>query len=111
MEQRQARPNLLLPISVSVLAIAAAGCLGVGAALGFLSDERENLFLITWFVGWIFIVWAIGMGAGYAILLILRRASGHRVTRLEVALATVAIMLITVVLMIHPLAGSGSGVG
>jgi hypothetical protein len=108
MEQLQPRA---IPVSALALAGGAAAFFGVGDAVGFLSDAAEDLFVVAWLLGWVLLAWAVILGGGYAVLLGLRWLSRRPVSRSEAALVAASLGLTAVVLVTHPLWGTGSAVG
>lgn len=111
MERSPTRPTVALPLSALALAAGSAACFGAGNAVGFLGDTAEDIFVVTWLLGWVLLVWAVIVGGGYAVMLGHRSLSRRPVTRSEAALATASLALIAVVLATHPLWGTGSTVG
>ncbi|MFL4472427.1 hypothetical protein ACIPVK_00300 [Paeniglutamicibacter sp. MACA_103] len=111
MDRLQPRPTVAAPITALALAGGAAVSFAVGDSVGFLSDAAEDLFVVTWLLGLVLVVWAGIVGGGYAVLLCLRSLSRRPVSRGEVALTAVSLGLIGLVLAIHPLWGTGSAVG
>lgn len=108
MERLQPRTAVAVPVSALALAAGAAASFGVGDASGFLSDAAEDVFVITWLLGWVLLVWAAIVGGGYAVVLSLRLLSRRPVSPVEAALAAASLVLVAVVLATHPLWGSGS---
>ena len=100
-----------VPFSALALAVGAAAFFGVGGGLGTMSGLAEDLFVFTWLMGWVLLVWAAVIGGGCAVRLGLRSLSRRPVSVLEVALVASTLALIAVLLATHPLWGSGSAVG
>lgn len=111
MDRPQPHAPVAVPVSAMALAVGAAACFGVGDMVGFLSDAAEDVFIISWLLGWVLLSWAVIVGGGYAVHLGLRWRSKQPVYRREAALLAVALTLIAVVAATHPLWGSGSGAG
>ena len=110
MEPLQPRATVAVPVSALALAAGAAASFGIGDAVGFLSDATEDVFVVTWLLGWVLLAWAAIVGGGYAVLLGLRWRSRRPVSRPEAALVAASLALIAVVLATHPLWGTGSAV-
>ena len=111
MERNQTRPTVTAPLSALALAAGSATCFGAGNAVGFLSDTAEDIFVVTWLLGWVLLVWAVIVGLGSAIALGHRSLSRRPVNRSQAALTTAALALISVLLATQPLWGTGSAVG
>ena len=108
-ERIDARESLAFPVATLVLAAAGAVLVGIGdLVVGLRTDAADSVFILTGILGWTLIVWAAIM-IGIAIVSTVRRLSTRQVvTRLEVALLGAALALIVVLLVTHPLWGSGS---
>ena len=111
MELIQPRATVAVPVSALALAAGAAASFGVGDAVGFLSRGAEDVFVVTWLLGWALLGWAAIVGGGYAVLLGLRWRSRRPVSRLETSLAAASLTVIALVTATHPLWGTGSAVG
>ncbi|WP_146070015.1 hypothetical protein [Cryobacterium sp. Y29] len=111
MERLQPCATVAVPISALALAVGAAASFGIGDAVGILSDAAEGVSVFAWLMGWVLLAWAVLVGGGYAVLLGLRSRSRRPVSRVHVALTACALALIAVVLVTHPLWGTGSAVG
>jgi hypothetical protein len=111
MERLQPRAKVAVPVSALALAAGAAACFGVGNAVGFLSDATESVFIGLWLLGWMLLAGAAIIGGGFAVSLGLRWASRRPVFGWETALAAASLVLIAVVVVSHPLWGTGSGAG
>lgn len=111
MERVEQRAELTLPGTALVLATAAAASFGVGDAVGFLSDAAEDVFIATRVLGWVLLVWATLIGGGSAVMLGIRWFSRQPVPLVESALVALSLAVITLVMVTHPLWGSGSGAG
>ena len=97
------------------VALALAGCsalsFAVGDAVGFVSPSAEAVFTFSWLVGWMLLAWATIVGGAVAIHLIRAVASRRRPARVEIVLIVATAAVIAGVILTHPLAGSGAGVG
>lgn len=111
MEQRQAHPTEPMPVFALALATVAAACFGVGDAVGFHSQAAEDVFVVSWLMGWVLLAWSAIVGGGYAVLLARRVLSRRTVSGAEVVLAAVSLALTGMVLASYPLWESGSAVG
>lgn len=111
MERREPRVTVAMPISAMAMAAGAAACFAVGDAVGFLTDATEDVFIVSWLLGWVLLSWAAIVGGGYAVHLGFRLRARQRVYRQETALVAVTLLLIAVVAATHPLWGTGTGVG
>ena len=89
----------------------AAASLRVADVVGFASVAAEDVFVITWLVGWVLLVWAAILRGGCAVVLGLRILRRRSVARSEALLVAASLALIAVVMATHPLCGIGSGVG
>ena len=111
MEQRQPHATVPVPVFALALAAGAAACFGVADAVGFHSQAAEDVFVVSWLMGWVLLVWSAIVGGGYAVLLARRVLSRRAVSRAEVALVASSLALIAMVLATYPLWGTGSAVG
>jgi hypothetical protein len=111
MERLQPGASVAVPVTALALAAGAAVSFGVGDAVGFLSDAAEDMFVLTWLLGWVLVAWAAILGGGYAVSLGVRRRSRRPVSRSDVALVAASFALTGAVLVTHPLWGLGSGGG
>ncbi|MET1154625.1 hypothetical protein [Arthrobacter sp.] len=111
MGQLEPSPTMVVPVCSLVLSAGAAASLGAGDAVGFLSDAAEDIFVIAWLLGWVLLVWAAILGGGYAVLLSLRGPSRRPVSRMEAVLGATSLGITAVVLVTHPLWGTGSALG
>ena len=87
------------PDSALALVVGAAASFGIGDAVGLLSGAAEDVFVVTWLMGWVLLAWAVIFGGGYAVLLGLRSLSRRPVSLLEVALDASSLALIAAVLV------------
>ena len=110
MERLQSETSAI-PVAALALAAGAAASFGVGDGVGFLSPDAEALFVLTWLLGWLLLTWATIVAGGYAVWLGLRWRSRRRVSQTEVAILAAALALIVLVMLTHPLWGTGSAVG
>lgn len=108
MELDERRAGTAVPMAAFTLAVGAAVLLGASQTVGFLSDAAEDLFIVTWILGWLMLAWAAILGGGYALLVVHRWRSRQTVTGLEAVLTAAALALVAVVLVSHPLWGTGS---
>jgi hypothetical protein len=111
MERVRSDGTVAVPLTSLVLAGGAAISFAAGDAIGFLSDTAEDVFTVTWVLGWVLIGWAGILGGGYAVLLIGRSLARRPVSRREAVLAGTCLALIAIVIAVHPLWGAGSGTG
>ena len=89
----------------------ALGSFGTGDAVTFLSDTAERIFVLTWLVGWVLLLWAVVVADGSLVALTRRALARRTVSRVEVALLGVGVALVVLTVSTHPLRGSGSGSG
>jgi hypothetical protein len=108
-ERVDARASMAIPAAAVVLAAAGAVLLVIGdIVVGLRSDAADSVFILTGILGWTLVVWAAIM-TGAGLVSAARRVSSRLpVTRLEVALLGAALAVIVVLLVTHPLWGSGS---
>ena len=111
MERLQTSETSAIPVAALALAAGAAAAFGAGDVVGFLSPGAEALFVVTWLLGWVLLAWAVIVTGAYAVLLGVQWRSHRRVSATEVAVYAAALALIVIVMVTHPLWGSGSGVG
>ena len=83
----------------------------MGDVVGSASVVAEDVFVLTWLVGWVLLVWAVIVAGGCAVALGLRILRRRSVARSETVLVAASLAFIAVVMATHPLWGSGSGVG
>ncbi|MET0713352.1 MAG: hypothetical protein ABWY57_00440 [Mycetocola sp.] len=111
MDRLQPRATAVVPVFALGLAAGAAALFGVAEAVGFLSDTAESVFVLTWLLGWVLLVWSAVVAGVYAAVLARRSLSRRPVYGSEVALTVAAVSFIVLVAAIHPLWGTGSAVG
>ncbi|MET0481077.1 MAG: hypothetical protein ABWZ69_06940 [Mycetocola sp.] len=116
MDRLQPRATAVVPVFALGLAAGAAALFGVADAVGFLSDTAESVFVLTWLLGWVLLVWSAVVAGVYAAVLARRSLSRRSLSRRpvygsEVALTVAAVSFIVLVAAIHPLWGTGSAVG
>ena len=111
MEQAQRRVAGVGPVSALAMAVGATVCLGIGDAIGVRDDSAEGIFMLTWLLGWAFLVWTVIVGAGCVVLCVRRLMSRRSVSRVDIALVALSFALVTYVLVTHPLWGTGSSMG
>lgn len=102
---------IAVPVSALALTGGAAAAFVVSRAVGFTSESAEDLFVVTWLLGWFLTLSAAVIGVGYALLLGLRTAAGRPVPRSHAALTLAALVLLAVVIFVNPLWGRGSAAG
>lgn len=102
------------PIAAQVgcaLAVTAALCFSIASASSWLPLGAEELFLFSWLVGWVLLLWALLIVAGHVLLLaryLFTRAPVARDMALWSAAALVSCLAVAAA---NPLWGSGSGYG
>jgi hypothetical protein len=111
MERLEHRASVTAPLTALALAAGAAVLFAVGNAVGFHSEAAEDVFIFTWLLGWVLLAWASIVGGGFAVVLGWRALSRRQVFGSEVTFAVAALALITLVVVSHPLWGTGSGSG
>ena len=50
------------PDSALALVVGAAASFGIGDAVGLLSGAAEDVFVVTWLMGWVLLAWAVIFG-------------------------------------------------
>jgi len=105
------RPTPIGPAVALALAVAALISFGVGGAIGFRSESAETVFVLTWLIGWVLVLWAVIVAVGSLVLLIRRRRADPPVSRVELALLGASFALVILTVFLNPLWGSGSGAG
>ncbi|THG29273.1 hypothetical protein [Naasia lichenicola] len=100
-------PAIAAPLVAIGFAVAAALLLGI-ADLIVGGDGSDALFAITAIGGWVLLGWAgiIAVGCAVRVVGSVRQHGG--VSRVEVILIGAGLVLIVLVLLAHPLWGSGS---
>lgn len=108
-ERVESRESVALPAAAAVLAAAGAVLLGIGdLVVGLRNEAADSVFILTGILGWTLVVWAAIMTSVGLVSAAKRVSTRLPVTRLEVALLGAALALIVVLLVTHPLWGSGS---
>ena len=105
------RPTPIGPAVALALAVAALISFGVGAAMGFRSESAETVFVLTWLIGWVLVIWALIVAVGSVVVLIRRRRAEPPASPVELALLGACFALVILAVFLNPLWGSGSGAG
>lgn len=93
------------------LAVCGALSLAVADAVGFLTPETEALFSLSTILGWVLLAWALVLGGAVAFHLVRSGPARRVTTRVDALLVVASVAVVAVAVVIHPLMGSGSGVG
>lgn len=99
MERLQPRATPVLPVFALTLALCSAAFFGVAALVGIRSIAAENVYAMTWVLGWVLLIWAALLSGGYAVLLSARMFSHRPVSKREVAFVAAALALPAIVLV------------
>ena len=110
MAESRSRPlGSTAPTVAFALAAGAALSFGAGDAIGFVRPGTEEVFVLTWIVGWVLVACAAIVGGFHTIRLIRRAVSRQPVAWFEAVLVSASAAIVALVLWTHPLWGTGSG--
>lgn len=111
MERVQTAAKSWVPLLAITLTAGAAVSFGIGDAVGFLSDDAEAVFLVSWLLGWGLLAWS-SIVTGFQTVLVGRRfATRRQVSWREGVLTVASLAIMAGVWAAHPLWGTGSAVG
>lgn len=96
------------------LAMAAGAAVALAAAdviwLGTSDADGAGAMLLS-VVGWTLLVWAALVGVAVVVHLVRSAAAGRRLAPIEIVLLIATAAVVSGVLIVHPLVGSGQGFG